>query len=133
MTDDPEHHRRDALIGRARRGEADDHEHEELALYVGDEERDRLAAEGQRTRDLGGTWLERTRADERVLAIDESPRVKRVRNVGLALLAGGFAISFVAPIAGPAAILAGLGLLAGNMIRTRIAASRHDPYRHVKR
>ncbi|TPV95390.1 MAG: hypothetical protein B7733_10315 [Myxococcales bacterium FL481] len=133
MSDDPRARRQSELIDRTRRGEAVDHEHEELALYVGEAERDRLAAEGRQRRELGGRWLARSDADQRAIAVDENGSAALQRRVGLVVLAGGAALSVLAPVAGSAIALAGLGWLVGTLVRTRLAAARHDPYRHLKR
>ena len=133
MEEDPEKQRIDELVAKVGRQEASDAEREELALYAADnpEIEHRLTAEAESAR-LGRGWLERVEADRRLKNREATRFIKVERGVGLALVIGGTALGFVGSIAGPIAVMGGIGLLAWSFARTRLATYKDDPYKDIK-
>jgi hypothetical protein len=131
---DPERRRLDELIGRVAAGEASEAERVELDMYLEDDPA--LQAEiDQRIRehDPDAHWLARAEADRRITRRDSSARVRAERTVGLGLVAGGFVLGPLLPVAAPAALLAGVGLLTWSFVRLRLEELRDDPYRKIDR
>ncbi len=115
-------------------GEVSEAEREELALYVADNP---ALAEAIRGREeqarLGGEWLARVAADDRLAKIESSTRSNVERGVGLALFFGGALCSFAAPVTGTVALFLGVLLLAYSFLRVRLATYRDDPYKDIQR
>lgn len=124
----------DELLDRVTHGEVSEAEREELALYVADDPR--LAEEIRGREDqarLGGEWLARVAADDRLVKIESSTRSNVERGVGLALFLGGLLVSFAAPLTGTVALMFGVLLLAYSFTRVRLATYREDPYKDIQR
>jgi len=122
------------LLDRVTHGEVSEAEREELALYVADDPQ--LAEEIRGREDqarLGGEWLARVAADDRLVTVDRSTRSNVERGVGLALFFGGLLVSFAAPLTGTVALFLGLLLLAYSFVRVRLTTYRDDPYKDIQR
>ncbi len=131
---DPETRRMKELVLAASRGEASPSEREELSLYA--EQNPELLGRVEsaaRDRELGGGWLDRIEADDRLQRTESHKRTKLERGVGLALLGGGIVAGFALPIAGATAATLGLGLLLWSFVRVRLSTLKDDPYKNVKR
>jgi len=134
MTNDPETHRIEQLLGRARTGEATEAEHEELELYAKSQPEIRALVErSQRERELGEGWLQRVEADEKLRALGASPRVRLERSLGLGLLVAGFGLNLIVPAVGGIAMGTGVLVLLYSFVRARLAEQKSDPYKDVHR
>jgi len=139
MEEDPEGQRIAELLAGEREGRLVAAESVELALYR--EEQPELVAaarvwvEKSPIHGLGpvaddGAWLERIRAGQALEAAERAPRTRGERAVGLALVAGGWALSLVGWMGGSVMLVVGIALLLGSFIRVRLA--RRDPYDRIK-
>lgn len=126
---DPELDRVAQLLHKVEAGHASDEEREELALY----EASPGALAKAREHQLSEGWLARVDADHQIDAIERSTLTRFERGGGVAALLGGYALTFVAPVAGMT--LAGLGALTLvlSFIRTKLLTLGKDPYRDVER
>ncbi len=131
--DDPEAARVQALLMRQLEGNASDAETEELALYASDRPDLRNHIQEQVARGtLGEGWLERVRKDEAIAATEGSTRARVERGTGLALLLGGWGLSYLTPIGvGFAAI--GMLIVLYSLVRVRLATHQTDPYKDIVR
>jgi len=133
VADDPERQRVADLLDRVKQGAVSEAEREELALYVAGDPR--LVETIQRREEearLGGEWLARATADDRIALVESSTRSKLERGLGLTLTLGGMLVVFGAPTVGSVACLLGLLLLAYSLIRVRLQ-SHPDPYKDIRR
>ena len=129
---DPEARRVAELLRRVRSEQVTDAEREELALYV--EERPELARrieEEHQRRQLGGTWLARVEADQRLAAAESTPLVTAERGLGLVMTIGGFALMPMLPAVSLIGMIGGVGLLTWSFTRVRLKTYKHDPYRDI--
>lgn len=131
---DPEERRVEELLELVRTERIGDAEREELALYVAErpELRERIDTEALRGA-LGGAWLARVEADQRI-ARRETGRLVRAERVGGAALAiAGFGIGLVAPMVGFVAVTVGTATVLWSLARVRLATYRDDPYKEIER
>jgi len=129
---DLERARVDALLRRARGGIATDAEKEELILHGVDvPEVVGVDTGGVQTPD-DRNWMQRSEADEHMIAAESTPLVRTERAAGVGLLVGGMVFGFVFP---PAilASLAGAGLLTWSVVRVKLQTLGQDPYKDIER
>lgn len=138
--DDPQVQRIAELMERTQSGAATDAEREELAMYLEDrpDVARRIAqrvtekrAQAQRQAELGGTWLARVDADQRLAAAESTPLVKAERGLGMGLTIAGFALTPFSPVLSVIGLVGGIGLLTWSFTRVRLATYKDDPYRDV--
>jgi hypothetical protein len=129
-TDDPARRRLDELVALVAAGRADEAERTELELYLEDhpELRAHLAPAGP---PADQHWLVRATADERVRRLERRRGVVAQRVAGGALLAGGFLLAPLLPVAAPIAIVAGAGVLVWSFVALRVRELRNDPYQEI--
>jgi ferric-dicitrate binding protein FerR (iron transport regulator) len=139
MDEDPELRRIVELMAGEREGRLEEAETVELALYR--EEQPALAEAARASLALRpalglgppadeGAWVERVRAGQALEAAERAPRTRGERAAGLALVAGGLALSMIGWAGGSVMLIVGLSLLLGSFIRVRL--SSRDPYDRIK-
>lgn len=134
MTDDPEKSRAIALCRRVAGGDATEADREELELLLEDRpDLQPLVHEESRRRALGGAWLERVEADQRLKAAERTPLALVERGGGLALVAAGLLLSPLAPALATAALGSGCALLVWSFVRVKLKTFKQDPYRNIDR
>ena len=112
-------------------GRASEAEREELTLYADAHPQARtLATRVNNEGKLGGKWLARTQADERLRSAENTPFAKHERRVGAALITGGLVTSFFFPPA-VAAVAAGALLLGISVVRIKLKTLGQDPYSKI--
>ncbi len=105
---------------------------EELALYA--EENPQITAlvrQAEVNRDISGADLSRARADQQLVASENTGFIRTERRIGVALVVAGTAAGFVAPPAFLAAV-AGAGILLWSIVRTAVKNSSRDPYKDIE-
>jgi hypothetical protein len=134
MAAGPEQDRLEWLMGQVRVGRTTEAEREELELYLLDrpELRDEVAAHA-RAAELGGGWLERVEADDRLARREQTRWVRAERGVGLGLVVAGVALGGLLPVAAPAAAAVGGGLLLWSFVRHAWRGRKDDPYRKIEK
>lgn len=131
---DPERARVDELLSRVARGEANDAEREELAMYAAkDPGLPARIEHSAKTGELGEGWLARVEGDHRVQLAEQSKVTRAERLTGLALVLSGVAASFVAPAAGSVGIGLGFVVLLYSFLRVRLRTHKDDPYKDIQR
>jgi hypothetical protein len=131
---DPEEARLAELARAAGKGSANEAEREELALYVDDdaaarERALRIADEAA----LGGEWLERVHADDKLHAIERSGLTRLERIAGFSLVSVGGVLTVLFPVVGVPLLLLGTAILGFSVARVRLATFRADPYNDIER
>lgn len=130
---DAEDARVDELLAARTRGDATEAQTEELALYL--EQRPELRArveQAVRDGELGQGWLARVEADHRVALVEQAPRARLERTVGIGLAGVGFVLSMMTPWGAPL-LGAGTLVLLYSVIRVRLRTHATDPYKDVIR
>lgn len=132
---DIEDRRIDELLAAQTRGTATEAETEELALYV--TQRPELQArvdKAVRDGELGEGWLERVERDHQVQRVEQSPRARLERGVGVGLAGVGLLLWYVAsPVTGAPVLGIGALVVLYSLIRVRLATHATDPYKDVIR
>jgi hypothetical protein len=131
--DAPEAARMAELARAVREGRASEAEREELRLYeMANPDARALARRMDDEEQLGGDWLARTQADNRLAAAESTPYTKAERAVGVALAAGGIFGSIFFPPAGIVA-LAGVLVLTVSVLRVKLKTAGQDPYSKIEK
>lgn len=133
-TPDVEEERIEQLLAAQTRGNASEAETEELALYVQQQPRLRHRVE-QAVRDgqLGQGWLERVERDHQVQLVEDAPRARLERGLGLGLAGVGMLLWLLSPVAGAPVVGVGTLVLLYSLVRVRIKTHAADPYKDVIR
>ena len=133
MEEDPERRRIAELARRVREGLADDAEREELAMYAEREpEVVALVQRSEQEAELGGAWLARSTADDRLAALERTRLTRAERGAGVALVVGGVIGGLIFPPAA-FAILPGAALLLFSVLRVKAQSVGKDPYDQIER
>lgn len=136
MEPDPELARIDELGVLVQQGKAGEPELEELALYAeSNAKAAALVRVVSRHQEVGGEWLARTQADNRLAAAEKTPFTLAERSLGVALVGGGAIASFFLPFAGvgTVAILAGAVILGVSVLRVKLKTAGQDPYAKIEK
>jgi hypothetical protein len=131
--DNPEAERIAELARAVREGRASEAEREEIALYgEAHPQAKELAVRIEKEEALGGDWLARAQADERLAAVENTPFTRAERALGVALVAGGVVGSFFFPPAAAAIVLGGV-VLGVSVLRVKLRTVGQDPYSKIQK
>jgi hypothetical protein len=130
---DPESARIEELARAVREGRASEAEREELAIYAdAHPQAGALVRRLEEEDAVGGEWLARTQADNRLIAAENTEWTRKERALGVGLTAAGLIGSIFFPPAGIAAV-AGVLVLTVSVLRVKLKTAGQDPYSKIER